>query len=60
MIKQKQKSYSIIIDVLFILLCIIISIIYICNNNYIVAIGWLFLFSALLYSIIDYPNEEIF
>jgi hypothetical protein len=51
--KRKENVRDIIIDILFILICIIMSIIYIQNNDYMSASGWIFLFAVLLYVVVD-------
>jgi hypothetical protein len=51
--KRKERSSNIIIDTLFILLCIIMSVSSIQNNNYIFASVWIFLFAVLLYTVVD-------
>ena len=51
--KRKENVRDIIIDTLFILICIIMSVSCIQINNYIVASVWIFLFAVFLYAVVD-------
>jgi len=51
--RKERSSNNIIIDTLFILFCIIMSVSSIQNNNYIFASVWIYLFTTSLYMVIE-------